>query len=297
MLLVLGTALVSGVSIFINKFAVAESNPFVFTFLKNLIVAAFLLSLIFLLKEFNNLKTLTKKQWLQLAAIGLVGGSIPFLLYFYALKLTPAINAGFIHKTLFIWVSVMAFFFLKEKLSKGFLFGAALLLFGNYLLFSQISSFGFPDLLILVATLLWASEYVLSKYVLKDLNGTQVAFGRMFFGSFFMLLFLLGTNQLQLIAEISIAQVQWIMLTAALLFLYVLTFYSGLKYIDVSKAAAILLLGQPITALLSFIFLGQAISLQQAIGLLLIVLGTVLVIGVSYALNLIRWKGLNLARD
>lgn len=297
LLLVLLTAFISGFSIFVNKFAVAGPNPFVFTTVKNLVVAVFLISLIFLLKEFDNLKKLTKRQWLQLAAVGLIGGSIPFLLFFYALKLTTAINAGFIHKTIFVWVAVAAFFFLKEKLSKGFLVGAALLLIGNYLIFSSISSFGFSDLLILVATLFWAGENVLSKYVLRDLYGRQVAFGRMFFGSLFMLIFLALTNQLQLIAEFSIAQLLWISLTAAFLFLYVFTWYSGLKYIDVHKAASLLLLGQPVTAILSFIFLGQAISLNQALGLFLIVAGAVVVIGFSYALNFTKWKGFYLARN
>lgn len=292
----LATAFVSGVSIFVNKFAVAGLNPFVFTTMKNLIVAVFLISLIFLLKEFKNLRNLTKKQWLQLAGIGLIGGSIPFLLFFYALKLANPINAGFIHKTLFIWVSIMALFFLKEKLSKGFLAGAVLLLAGNYLIFSQISSFAFPDLLILIATLFWAGENVLSKHVLKDLYGRQVAFGRMFFGSLFMLIFLGATNQLQLVAELSIAQIEWILLTAAFLFLYVFFWYTGLKYIAVHKAAAILLLGQPVTAMLSFLFLGQAISLNQAVGFLLIVLGIVLIIGFSYALSLIRWKNLSIVK-
>ncbi|MBI2597878.1 MAG: DMT family transporter [Candidatus Diapherotrites archaeon] len=122
--LVAMAALVSGVSIFLNKFAVAGLNPFVFTALKNVFVAVFLASVILLLGEMKSLKALSKKQWLKLALIGLVGGSIPFLLFFYGLKLTSAVNAGFIHKTLFVWVFVFASVFLKEKIGKKLIAGA-----------------------------------------------------------------------------------------------------------------------------------------------------------------------------
>src|SRR3989344_1146008 len=111
--LVLLTALISGVSIFLNSFAVSGINPFIFTTLKNVVVALFLISLIAILRERRELAKLTSVQWGKLSAIGLVGGSIPFLIFFYALSQTSAINAGFIHKTMFIFISAMAFLFLK----------------------------------------------------------------------------------------------------------------------------------------------------------------------------------------
>lgn len=284
--LALATAVVSGASIFLNKFAVSGLNPFVFTTLKNVLVAVFLLSIIFLLKEFKNLKALSKKQWSQLALIGLVGGSIPFLLFFFALKLTSAVNAGFIHKTLFVWTLVFAVFFLKEKISKKFLAGAGLLFLGNILLFSNFAQIGFADLLILGATLLWAAENVFSKHVLKELYGRTVAFGRMFFGSIFMLVFLLATGQLTEIAAISLDGFFWVLVTSGFLFLYVFFYYTGLKYVRASIAAALLMLAQPITALLSFAFLGQAITPLQALAFLLMIAGGAIIIGTGYFLTI-----------
>lgn len=275
------TAAISGVSIFVNKFAVAEGNPFVFTFLKNSAVAIFLLSLILLLTRPNSLKALTKKQWSKLVVIGLVGGSIPFLLYFYALKLTSALNAGFIHKTLFLWAGVMAFVFLGEKIEKKYLLGALLLLAGNYLLFSSISSFSSIDLLVFAAVLLWSAEFVLSKKALSELEGTTVAFGRMFFGSIFILAFLVATGQYALVYSVSSVQWEWIAISSVFLFGYVLTFYNGLKHLSVAKATAVLLVGQPITALLSTAFFGQNLSVAQVAGFMLLVVGVVAVVGFS----------------
>ncbi len=294
--LVFLTAIVSGVSIFANNFAVQGSNPFVFTFLKNAVVAVFLFSLILLLKEFNSIKSISRKQLGQLAAIGFIGGSIPFLLFFYALKMTTAINAGFLHKTLFIWATVFAFVFLKEKVSKRFIAAAGLLLAGNFLLFG-ISSFGFAEALILIATFLWAAENVLAKHVLRELSGSIVAFGRMFFGSVFILAFLAFSNQLNPIFELSLNQIYWVLISSAFLFAYVFTFYSGLRFLPVHKATAILLLAQPVTAFLSFAFLGTQIAVSEAFGLLLTVAGILLIAGAGWALHTTKRRGFSLAAD
>jgi drug/metabolite transporter (DMT)-like permease len=289
LLLVFLTALVSGISIFANSFAVQGFNPFVFTFLKNAAVAAFLFSALLLLKELNSLKALSPKNWARLASIGLLGGSVPFLLYFYALKLSTAASAGFFHKTLFFWAAVFAAFFLKEKIDRRFLAAAALLLAGNFLVFG-IASFAFPELLILAATVLWAAENTLSKHALKELSGSMVAFGRMFFGSIFILAFLASTGQLSQAFSLSFEQLAWAGATSGFLFFYVLTYYNGLKHIPLHKAASILLLAQPITAFLSFAFLQKPFSLQEAFGFLLIVSGVLLLFSLSQSLNSLKTR-------
>ena len=289
--LVLCTAFVSGFSIFLNSFAVKGFNPFAFAFLKNAVVAVFLLSLLILLKDFSKLKQLKTGHWKQLASIGLIGGSIPFLLFFYALKLTTSANAGFFHKTLFIWASLLALFFLKEKISHAFIVGVVLLFVGNFLLFGP-NAFGFPEALVLIAAILWAAENVLSKHVLKELSGTIVAFGRMFFGSVFILAFLALTGQLSSAFILSMPQLQWVFVTSFLLFLFVFTYYSGLKHLPVHKAASLLLLAQPITAFLSFAFLGKSLSLQTVIGFSLIVVGAIIAVGFTYLASLTNKKGL-----
>ena len=117
-LLVFFTAIISGFSIFINRFGVMVVNPYIFTFLKNASVAIFLLSVLLLLKDWKILKKINKKQWMLLILIGLIGGSIPFLLFFKGLSLTTGANGSFLHKTMFIYVALLAFVFLKEKIDK-----------------------------------------------------------------------------------------------------------------------------------------------------------------------------------
>ena len=278
--LVFGTAVISGFSVFINKFSVGEFNPYLFTFLKNLLVAIFLLSLLLGLKEFKNLKKLTKKDWSVLAIIGLLGGSTPFLLFFKGLSLTTAANGAFIHKTMFIYVAILAGIFLKEKIPNRLLVAGSFLLMGN-LYFLRFLPVGVQrgDLLILVATILWAVENTISKYALRSLSPTIVAFGRMGIGSAFILLFLIFTGNIQAISRLTPLHFQWVLISGVLLFGYVTTWYTGLKSISVSTATVILLLGSPITSLLTFIFQGQGFSIYQTIGSLLLAFGVALAIG------------------
>ncbi len=278
LLLVLATALISGVSIFINKFAITDFNPFQFTFLKNTAVALALFGVLLLFLKRDAFSKLTTHHWSQLVAIGATGGSIAFLLYFYALKVTSsAINAGFLHKTLFLFASVLGFFYLKEKFDSKFLIGAGLLLLGNLLVYSALGGFSSTDFLILAAVAIWAIENAYAKKVLLELSGLQVAFGRMFFGAVFILAFLLFTGQFPNLGAVTAPQWFWVGITSLFLLAYVTTFYSGLKHIQVSHATAILMLGQPVTALLTVLSGGKAPAPLEALGLLALVVGSIVI--------------------
>jgi len=282
-LYVLTTAIISGVSIYVNGLAVKFANPYVFTGIKNLLVGLAFLSLILLVKEWKSIKALKRKDWLRLILIGLIGGSIPFLLFFQGLSLTMAVKGSFIHKTMFIYVSFLAIIFLKEKLNKSLLLGLGALLVGN-VLFLQIKpqALQMGDLLILIATLFWAIEIIIAKKALKNLSPKIVAWGRIFFGAMFIFTFLMVTGQAGQIFSYSLIQWQWILITSVFLFAYVFTFYHGLKYVRASVATAILALGAPITGLITLIAQeGISWNISQIWGVGLMLVGVVLVVGIS----------------
>lgn len=270
--LVFLTALVSGISIYVNKFGISGFNPYVFTFSKNVVVAVFLFSSLLLFNEVRTLRQLTRRQWYKLVLIGFTGGSVPFLLFFKGLTLTSAAMASFIHKTMFLWVGVLALAFLGEKINKRFILASILLLSGNALLIGLPAGMGMGEVLILVATLFWAVENVISKHTLKELPSRVVAFGRMFFGSLFVFIFFIATGQIGLLT-ITTQQMSWVFVTSGFLFLYLVFWYSGLKHVNVSVATMVLLLGAPITTVLSVAFLGATLTVSQALGMLLILLG------------------------
>jgi drug/metabolite transporter (DMT)-like permease len=287
-LFVLLTALVSGISIFLNKFGVKGINPYIFTWSKNVLVALFLLSALILLKEFRNLKELTSKQWGKLVAIGFFGGSIPFLLFFKGLSMAPSATASLLHKSMFVFVAFAAVFFLKEKLNKGFLAAAILLFLGDLLILGKTAfGFGIPELFIMLAVLFWSAETIISKHALKELSSRIVAFGRMFFGVLFILVFLAATGNMTHLAALTFPQIGWIVFTSVLLFAYVTSWYAGLKLIPASRAVCVLLLGSAITTVLSFIHAGS-VTITGIAGVALILSGVLIIIGYSYLVSKFR---------
>lgn len=278
LMLVFFTSIISGISIFVNSFGVKGFDSSVFTFSKNILVALLLAGIIIGFKEWKQLRVLTKKQWGQLSLIGLVGGSVPFLLFFKGLQMTAGSTSGFIHKTLFVYASIFAIIFLKERWNWGLGVGIGALLLGNYLIIGPDLSFSIGHGLILLATMLWAAENTYAKKVMKELSGTVVGFGRMAFGSVFIFVFLLATGKTPTIMSMTSAQYLWILVTSVFLLLYVFTFYNGLRHVRVSTATAVLALGSPITTLLAFIFKGTAINATTAGGMLLIVVGVAAVV-------------------
>ena len=284
----LATAIISGFAIYINKFAIMEmKDPFIFTTVKNLAVATLLFAFLILPKALPELKSLSRKQWLTLGAIGCVGGSIPFLLFFYGLSLATAAGAAYMHKTLFIWVAILAVFFLGERLGKFHIAALVTLVGGNILLLGLPKSWlvGGGELMIFIATILWAVEAIVAKRVMKQVSSNVVAFGRMFFGAIVMLIYLALTGKLSIMASLGGQQIGWIALTALFLFGYVSCYYTGLKNAPASIVASILVLGSVITSLLYAILDAQRYSLEQIVGMLLI---AVVVLGLWYVAPRIR---------
>ncbi|MFA5135392.1 MAG: DMT family transporter [Patescibacteria group bacterium] len=291
-LFVLATALISGVSIYVNGMGVKFANPYVFTGMKNLLVGLGLLLFMLLMKEWQGIKQLKKKDWLRLGLIGLVGGAVPFLLFFKGLSMTSAAQGGFIHKTLFIYVSFLAIIFLKEKLNKSVLLGLGALLLGNFLFLDiQVQTVSWGDVLILGATLLWAVEIILSKRLLATLSPRIVAWGRMFFGAAFIAVFLMLTDQLGSLFAYNPEQWKWVAITSVLLLGYVYTFYHGLKYTRASVATSVLALGAPITSLIAFVATeGVTWSPQKIGGVGVLIIGIVLVVGLESFRNMLKLK-------
>ena len=68
--------------------------------------------------KIKEIKKLKSREIKLLALIGIIGGSIPFYLFFKGLSMVPAVNGAIIQKTLVLWVALFAMLFLGEKLSK-----------------------------------------------------------------------------------------------------------------------------------------------------------------------------------
>lgn len=286
-ILAVATAIISGISSFVNKFAVSTfSNPVLFTTVKNSLVALFFLGIFLAIRRWTELKKLNRKQWIKLSLIGAIGGSLPFALFFTGLSQTSAINGSLIHKTLFIFVALFAIPFLKEKLVWQQWLGVAII-FGSNLLIGGFSGFSFNlgELMILGATILWAIENIIAKKALADISSLTVASARMIFGSVLLSIYILLTGGFGQVTSIGNTQWLWILLTSIFLLGYVLTWYSALKYAPASYVATILTTSTIVTNILSAVFITHAFTIKDLTVVIIYGIGIALMISFAQKTN------------
>lgn len=278
--LALSTALISGFSNFIMKFGVTVTkDPIVFTALKNSIVGILLIGIILTIKKWPEIQSLSRDQWLKLIAIGVIGGFIPFALFFTGLSKTSALNASLIHKTLFIWVAILAIPILKERISKGLLIGMAFIFGANWVV-GGFNGFKYnaAELMIFGATLLWAVENIIAKKILQDISSLTVASARMVLGSIMLMGLVIWQGNLNLISSLNEIQWLWTLVASGLLSGYVLTWYTALKYAPASYVATLLVPATLVTNVLSAIFITHSLTGLMVMNGLLYVAGITLVI-------------------
>lgn len=275
------TAVISGTSIFVNSFAVKQlSDAAVFTTLKNGVAALVLLGLLTALatRRRRRLPALDTRSGLGLVIIGVVGGSIPFLLFFSGLAMASAPSAAFIHKTLFVWVALLAVPFLGERLGLVQI-GALGALLASQLLITPPTgvAWGVGETMIVAATLLWSIEVVLAKRLLARVDPLVLGAGRLGIGLVVLFGYLALSGKLGLMAELSAAQWSWVLLTGLLLAGYVGTWLAALQRAPATIVTSMLVLGAPITALLDALVKG-------VVPAALPLAGHVLIIGAALAL-------------
>lgn len=273
--LALATAGISGLAVFLNKFAVNQvASPVVYTTLKNGLVALVLVGLALALGRRREIAQLSGIRKLQLLAVGLVGGAIPFALFFSGLKMTGAVNAALIHKTLFVWVILLAIPFLKEKIVAWQWLGAGAIFAGNLAIGGfRGFDYGWGELMILAATLLWAVENIIAKKALADVSALTLATARLGIGSLALLPFALASGGLTMVAGLSVAAWGWTLLAVGLLVGYVLTWYSALKRAPAGLVATLLVPATLVTNLLSATFVEHTLTWRLALATLLFVGG------------------------
>lgn len=269
-------AIISGVSVFINSYGVRRvPDPFVFTTVKNVIVASGLITGIVVASHWNEIRSLDRAAWMKLATLGAVGGGVPFLMFFYGLSKADAPTAAFMHKTLFIWVALLAVPLLGEKVGKLQASALLLLVIGNLVLGNRPArwALGEAEMYTLGATMIWAVEAVLARRFLSGgISAPVGAAGRMGFGALVMLGYITVTGRLDTVGSLEGSQWGWILLTAAFLGAYVLSYYSALKAMPAVVVSSVLVVGSVITAVLHASVNSRSYEPEQIAGFAVITL-------------------------
>jgi drug/metabolite transporter (DMT)-like permease len=276
-----GAAAVSGVSVFVNGYGVrAVRDATVYTTAKNLVAAAVLV--LFALALAGRAPTAsrlprTARQYLGLAAVAVVGGSVPFVLFFEGLSRASSTHAAFVQKTLVVWVALLAVPLLAERLRWPHVAAMVLIVGGLVLLDGGLRGFAFGDgeLLILAATVLWAVEVVIVKRLLAGIAPSTLAVARMGVGVLALLGWLAVTGRFGGLVHLGGRGWVWSLATGVVLAGYVAMWFTALSRAGAIDVTAVLSIAAVFTALLASVVKGTA--LPSVAGLVLLTAGALVV--------------------
>jgi drug/metabolite transporter (DMT)-like permease len=285
-------ALISGISIPVNKIFVVDLDPTVFTSVRSLLIGIIFFILAYSQSE-SKQKKFKKVPWKYLLAIAIIGGSFAFLMFFTGLKLTTASRGAFLNKTLPLYITIFAFLFLKEKVSQKQGFALIIMLIGTILIYlTTINPSEFwlnpslGDLLVMGATILWAIENTIArKVMIEGESNFVVSFARMFIGGIILFTIVILQDKLGLLLTLTTQQIINITISIVILFGYVYSWYWSIKLINVSKASTILLLAPVISLIFSVIAFNEPTPPLQLLGSVFILIGAYFVVKIKSELT------------
>jgi drug/metabolite transporter (DMT)-like permease len=278
-LLALGTAAISGLAIYLNAFGVKlVSDAAVYTTAKNGVAAIVLVALALSLGAGREARTLNSRNRLGLVAIAIVGGSIPFVLFFSGLAVATAPTAAFIQKTMFIWVALMAVPLLGERLGLIQIGALGTLLAGQALIAPPTGmGWGPGETMIAAATVLWSIEVVLAKRLLVGVSPQLLGAARMGLGFVVLVGYLALSGKLGGLGTISGEAWLWVLVTGGLLAGYVATWFAALRLAPATTVTSVLVVAAVVTGVLSAVSKGAAPDPRVVVGYLLVIAATALV--------------------
>jgi len=226
------------------------------------------------------------KDWLYFALLGFLGITFHQWLQSTGLVTSQATTTGWIVASMPIFIAILGWLVLKEKLNWLQALGILLAAFGVLLVVSHgnlgalvSGKFGTPgDILILISAPNWAIFTILSRRGLKTYPAALMMFYVMAFGWLFSsVLFVAGRGWEPIH---NIATDGWL----ALGFLGVLCsgvayifWYDALKVLPVAQVGTYLFIEPVVTVIVSFLLLNEKITLAGLLGGMVILLGVWLV--------------------
>jgi drug/metabolite transporter (DMT)-like permease len=273
------TAVISGFSVFANSMFVSKTDPLIFALIRNTLVALMITMILWYTNKLVHLKELTKKQWLQLIGIGAIGGGIPFALFFSGLAMIGATNGNILHKTLFLWVALLAFPILKERLGKLQILGYSLIFLATFFIggsFKFVPQMG--SYLVLGATIMWAIENILAKITLKTVHPIVVSWGRMTFGLPFLFVAAIVMGKSGLLLSPHSYAMMPLIVSSIFLVGYVTSWYTALKHAPATLVSSVVVIAPIITAVVSSAIVFKPIAMPQVISFTVLAFGVWLII-------------------
>jgi drug/metabolite transporter (DMT)-like permease len=216
----------------------------------------------------------TKQQLSPLIYIAIVGTLVADFMYFFALSQVPVINAVILGHMQPIFIIVLGFFLLKsDTLTKFDYLGISLMIIAGLLVTTRtmenLFTFKFGtlgDLIVLSATIAWATSAIVMKKYLTAMNAGVITFYRFFFPA------LVFTMYLGLTSSLIITNIYQVLI-GVIIGIGTILYYEGLKRLKAAQVSGLELSTPFFAAILAFLFLNEFITSMQIIGIALLFVG------------------------
>ncbi len=275
--------LISGVAIYVNGYGVKLfDDSTLYTALKNLFVGVILSALLLAPSRVGQRVRLRPSQWLLLLCVAVIGGSVPYALYFRGLQLSTPVMGSLVNHAQFLLVGALAAVFLKERLGAGLWIALGVLVVGLTLGIS-VSAVRFDaGVIYLVAgTVLFAASFVLMKHLLASVPPRIVMAFKMGLGSVLLMGYVAATGHIAAIAALSPLQWGVVAGTGLILLAFTVTSVYALRHASATATTAIPAGAPIVTTLLTVASTGATVSTTRWLGLVLVLaaLVAILVLG------------------
>jgi drug/metabolite transporter (DMT)-like permease len=272
--------LISGVAIYVNSLGVKMfADSTLYTALKNSVVGIVLLAAFTLSRRTREQAArLSLPIVMLLLLVALIGGSVSYALYFRGLQLSTPVTASLVDHTQFLLVAIFAAVFLGERFGPG-VWAALVVLLAGLTLGITVSAVRLDAGLIFVtaATVFFAADFVLMKYLLRSVAPLTVMMFKMSVGSLLLFAYVAVSGRLGLVTGLSLLQWGFIAVTGLILLAFTATSVLGLRLASATAVTAIPAASPIITTALVFVSQRTTIPPVRWLGLSLVLLAVLAV--------------------
>jgi drug/metabolite transporter (DMT)-like permease len=267
-----------------TKIALTEVSPATIVWLRFAMGVIILGAAVFSRKQFALPE---KNEWLYLALLGFLGVTFHQWLQATGLQTAKATTTAWIVATTPVFIAILGWLGLKEKLSwvqvSGIVvagFGVLLIVSkGNFSLFFSGGEGTFGDLLIFISALNWAVYTILSRRELARHPAARMMFYVMLLGWLFTNIWIFGFGPgLSEIGQLTTRG--WGAILVLGIFgsgLAYIAFYDALQALPASQLGAFFNIEPLVTALLASVMIGEALTLISLVSGAIIIFGVWLV--------------------
>ncbi len=262
------------------KIALREFSPLGFNGIR-LFLASFIMILVLLASGEGF--ALSKSDLLKLMVLGIIGNTFFQLFFIHGINWTTASNTAIIMALTPVFIALLSVLLRHEKIHRIAWIGILVSFIGFYFVITKTGAFHFSwqnmkgDLMIFLGNFFWAVYTVLSRSLLKRMSVLKFVSITLAFGALFYLPF--SVRDIVQLDWNGLSFKSWAGLVYSALFAICISYifwYSSVKRVGNTKTAIYGNITPVLTIIFAYIFLSERITLLQAGGTLIILLGVYL---------------------